>query len=111
MALSRTTSNDTTPAQLSMQPRHSLAILALFAVLLKAAGGLPGGKYVLLMDPACISHQNSALRLPPPLQPSSAALRLPTHRLEWLASPRRFRLGTLQPTSALPIMDDFPDFG
>jgi len=70
MALSRKTSNHTIPTQLSMQPRRSLVTLALFAVLLKAARGFAGCKYVLPMDPACISHQNSSLRLPPPPQPS-----------------------------------------
>jgi len=111
MALSRTISNHTIPTQLNMQPRRSLITFALFAVLLKAARGWIGCKYVLSMDPACIFHRNSTLCLPPPLQPSCAALRLPTHQLEWLAQPRRFRLDKLQPLSALPIMDDFPDFG
>jgi len=113
MALSHTTSNHTIPTQLNMQPRRNLATLALFTVLLKAARGFTGGKYVLLMDPTCVAHQNSKLRLPPPPQPSPAALRLPTHYSKWLASPRRFRLGTLQLPSALPIMDEFEfqDFG
>ena len=66
----------------------------------------------------CITD-GSCLHLPPefhasPTTTTSAFLRRftqPTHQLEWLASPQRFRLGSLQAPSALPIMDDFPDFG
>ena len=71
MALSRKTSNHTIPTQLSMQPRRSLVTLALFTVLLKAARGFTGGKYVLPLDPACVSTKISRfayhhrLSLPP----------------------------------------------
>jgi len=64
-------------------------------------------RWILLAFPTKISRfaYYNRLSLPPLL------LRLPTHQPEWLASPRRFRLGSLQPPSALQTMDNFPDFG
>lgn len=82
-----------------MQPRYSLAAIALFSNKLKAACTLLGCEYVLMMKSSFESHQNPRLFVPAPTSALLPLLLLPTHRLWWLAPPRRFWASSLQPLS------------